>query len=235
MIAENRPWDSQFFGVRIASGVQTDDDDPGTLRSFCRNTAADCLYLFLDHPLAEGFETVLREEGAVCVDWKTVFHKNDLQYRPVDDSSIRIPDTIREDCYRLAVRSGWKSRFCTDAKFRSRQDALYRKWVDTCCPPAENAAVWEYRSDTGKLQGMMCAQCLGTTGKLGLISVVPECQGKGIAPLFMQIAENFYLDHGCSDGEVVTQFENARACGFYRKCGYHISEIKEVWHLWKKS
>lgn len=234
MILEDRPWDSQFFGFRISSGFQTGDDDAESLRSFCRAADADCLYLFLDHPLTDGFETVLREEGAFCTDWKTVFTKNDLQYRPADESSIHVPDRIQEDCYRLAVKSGWKSRFHVDEKFRSRQDALYRKWVDTCCPPAENAKVWEYRSVTGELQGMMCAKCQDKIGRLGLISVTPECQGKGIAPLFMQIAENFYLDHGCTVSEAVTQFDNARACGFYRKCGYHITEIKEVWHLWKK-
>ena len=191
MILENRPWDSQFFGFRISSGFQTDDDDADSLRRFCRSADADCLYLFLKHPLSAGFETVLREEGAVCTDWKTVFTKNDLQYRPVDDSSIHVPDRIREDCYRLAVLSGWRSRFYVDERFRSRQDALYRKWVDACCPSAGNAKVWEYRSDAGVLQGMMCAKCEGKTGRLGLISVVPECQGKGIAPLFMQILENF--------------------------------------------
>ena len=233
MILEDRPWDSRFFGFRIASGFQSADDDADSLRRFCRAAAVDCLYLFLDHPLTGGFEAVLHEEGARCVDWKTVFTKNDLQRRPADDSSIRIPDRIGEDCYRLAVRSGWRSRFYVDEKFRSRQDALYRKWVDTCCPPADDAKVWESRSASGELRGMVCAKCQGKTGKLGLISVAPEFQGKGIASLFMHTVENFYLDHGCTSGEVVTQFENARACGFYRKCGYHISEIKEVWHLWK--
>lgn len=234
MILEERPWDSQFFGFRIASGFQTDGDDADSLRKFCRDADVDCLYLFLDHPLSDGFETVLREEGAICTDWKTVFIKNDLQYRPVDDELVHIPDRIGEDCYRLAVTSGWRSRFYVDEKFRSRQDALYRKWVDTCCPPAKNANVWEYRSEAGELRGMVCAKCQEKTGRLGLISVAPEFQGKGIASLFMQVVENFYLDHGCTTGEVVTQFENAKACSLYRKCGYHISEIKEVWHLWKK-
>lgn len=234
MILEERPWDSRFFGFRIASGVQTGDDDADSLRRFCRDSAVDCLYLFLDHPLSEGYETVLREEGAICTDRKTVFTKNDLQYRPADDGSIHIPDRIREDCYQLAVKSGWKSRFHVDERFRSRQDALYREWVNTCCPPAVNANVWEYRSETGELRGMVCAKCQEKTGRLGLISVAPEFQGKGIASLFMQVVENFYLDHGCTTGEAVTQFENAEACSLYRKCGYHISEIKEVWHLWKK-
>jgi len=233
MIWEDRPWDSQFFSFRIAAGFQEPGDDADSLRKFCRETPADCLYLFLHHPLSDGFQSVLQDWGAICADWKTTFIKSELQRQTVDESSISTPDTISEECYQLAVKSGCRSRFFVDEKFRPRQDALYREWVNTCVGRPD-ALVWEYRSGNEKLQGMMCASCHGTTGKLGLISTAPECQGQGIGFRLMQILENFYLDHACTTAEVVTQFQNHKACGLYRKCGYAISEIREVWHLWKR-
>lgn len=233
MRKEDRPWDSQFFGVRIVSGYQTRNDDPDSLRAFCKGTDADCLYLFLHHPLSPGFEPVLRELGAVCVDWKTLFVKDGLVHREMDDRAVHRVDRISEDCYRTAVQAGWKSRFYTDERFRPKQPLLYRKWVDRFCPPTADSGIWEYRTDDGAHQGMICAECGGNVGKLALIAVSPECRGNGIGGLMMQFLENYYLDRGCTRAEVVTQFGNAGACRLYRKSGYRISEIKEVWHLWK--
>jgi len=233
MIWKDLPWDSDFFGCRIAAAYQEQGDEAETLRKLCREAAVDCLYLFLNHPLTAGFGSVLQEAGAVCADLKTTFRKNNLQRWSADESFISIPDEISEECYRLAVRSGWKSRFYVDEKFRPMQDALYRKWVDTCSGNRPDAKVWEFHAAAGQLQGMMCAGIEGKTGKLGLISVSPDCQGRGIGSCLMRILENFYLDHGCTSGEIVTQFDNSGACGLYRKFGYRITDIKEVWHLWK--
>ncbi|OQA88858.1 MAG: TDP-fucosamine acetyltransferase [Lentisphaerae bacterium ADurb.Bin242] len=231
MMYRKLPWDSDFFHAAIASVTVDPSDSPAELETLLKTSPDSCLYLMLPHPLPSGFSEVLARRGAECFDRKTTFTKKTLSPSP-GTLEIRRVTAPAEDCFNLAVTSGWKSRFYLDRRFRPFQPALYRRWVENCLNSGKASGVWEYRTPDGKLAGMMCASCAGATGKIGLIAVDPSCRGKGIGTRLMGEAENFYLGHGCTDAEVVTQLDNAGACRLYARCGYGIAGMIEVWHLW---
>ncbi len=234
MIYRELPWDSAFFRVPIASVTVEPADSLEKLESILKVQAAECLYLMLPHPLPAGFLEILSRYGAECFDKKTIFEKEKLSYSE-EDPAIQKVHVLKEDCVLLAISSGWKSRFFLDQRFRSFQPMLYRRWVENYFDSAKIAGVWEYRLPDGELAGMVCASCEDTIGKIGLIAVAPPYQGRGIGIRLMRKVENFYLDHGNTVAEVVTQLENTGACRLYERCGYTISRISEVWHLWSQN
>ena len=230
MIFEPLTWDCGFFGKSIGRIVISPEEPAEELRRVLLSSRFDCCYLFLPHPLPEEFRQLLLETGAVCQDWKTLFVKNRLERHSALHHEIALVSTVNEECYRLAIASGWMSRFETDERFRPYRSALYRLWVDKClADPC--GRVWELRRQ-GKLQGMMCASCSHETGHLELIAVAPESCGGGVGSAFMRVLENFYLDMAGTRAEVVTQHENTGACRLYEKSGYEIESITEIWHLW---
>lgn len=231
MIYRKLPWDSDFFHTEIASVTITPEDSPEELETLLKNSSDSCCYLTLPHPLPPGFSEILSRLGAKCFDWKTTFKKKNLS--PVSETGeIRKVTTPGEDCFELAVTSGWDSRFFLDQKFRPYQPALYRRWMENCLDSGKVSSVWESRMSDGKLAGIVCISCANPAGKIELIAVDASCRGKGIGTLLMGTAENFFLDHGCTDAEVVTQFSNTGACRLYARCGYEIASIIEVWHFW---
>lgn len=231
MIYRKLSWDSEFFHTAVASVTVNPEDSPEELEILLKNSPDSCCYLTFPHPLPSGFSEMLSRLGAKCFDWKTTFTKKNLA-AVSGTEEIRKVTAPAEDCFELAVTSGWNSRFFLDQGFRPYQPALYRRWVENCLNPEKVSGVWEYRMPDGKLTGIMCASCANSTGKVELIAVDASCRGKGIGARLMGAAENFYLDHGCTEAEVVTQFNNTGACRLYSRCGYEVAAIIEIWHFW---
>lgn len=230
MIFEPLPWDSNFFKKNIGRIVISPGDSAQELQNVLDAAQFDCCYLFLPHPIPEEVQQLLEKAGARCQDLKTLFVKNRLERHPGPSAKIVPVQEVREDCYRLAIASGWMSRFETDERFRPYRAGLYRLWVDKCLADP-HGKVWEVRRQ-GKLQGMMCASCSERTGHLGLIAVAPESRGSGIGSALMYALENYYLDMSAVRAEVITQYHNTGARRLYEKSGYQQISITEIWHLW---
>ncbi len=225
-------WDSAFFGKRVARlEIEAEDTEPLLERALLRS-AYDCCYIFVAEELAPRYRAMLAARGAILYDRKTVFEKTDLSgVRRNDGIDIQVIDAMSPDCLHLAVSSGEYSRFSRDPHFRSRQPALYERWLRNClADPA--GRVWGGFAD-GRQVAMVCAAVSGEDGQLGLIAVDENYRQRGIARALLGETEAFYQSRGATRAVITTQWDNRAACHLYTSMNYRIQSVTEVWHLWK--
>ena len=227
-------WDSQFFGRRISSLNLSSDDRPSDVLSFLRNQKDyDLCYVFCPSNNKSKWEK-LGSIGGMIVDQKVSFEKW-LDSVP----QAHLPDFIRElnsmslAAEELAVQSGWKSRFKRDPHLAAMQPELYRRWLLKDLE-STNAKVFGYFVDE-RLVGLACSsvELEKRRGKLDLISVEKAYAGLGIGGKLIQAVEQYWKRENCVEGYIVTQQDNEAAMSFYKKNGYVMVSIQEVWHVWR--
>lgn len=103
------------------------------------------------------------------------------------------------------------------------------------CKTALTPPLAEFGSSPEKKEGtpVLCASVKDNQGKIELVAVDEKCRGRGYGKALMSRAEEYFRISGAASAQVVTQLDNERACRLYCSCGYEISNITEVWHLWR--
>ena len=70
------------------------------------------------------------------------------------------------------------------------------------------------------------------TGRIGLIGVREEARGLGIGTALVAAAEAAMASFGAERAVVLTQLENAEACGLYESFGYEPGPARRRHHFW---
>ena len=232
MIYRDLPWDSDFFRVSVgALTVEAGDTEDDLVSALSKWTPEVC-YIFMPYRSGAVFSECLKAMGAKCYDCKTVFSKlltgTVSVCRPVEVVEVFSKD-FRS--VKLAVDSGWHSRFQRDEHFRPFQAALYERWLQNCFD-SPSGRVWIVPGEEGG-DAVLCASVKDNQGKIELVAVDEKCRGRGYGIALMSRAEEYFRISGAASAQVVTQLDNERACRLYCSCGYEISNITEVWHLWR--
>lgn len=226
-------WDSIFFAKQVAAIELADDDSLANIEETLTHRHFDCCYVFCGYPSPPERHQLFELMGGQCCDHKITYCKKLVSDSPknVSRENIEVVSRSEPEILDLAVQSGWHSRFRQDPRLRYKQPELYRLWVDKCLN-SEHSAVLVLRQD-GLATAMVCVSATGDSGKIQLIAVAEDCRGRGLGKRLMENAEVFFCRHNCTTAEVVTQLDNVAACKLYEHAGYHKTEIKEVWHVWK--
>jgi dTDP-4-amino-4,6-dideoxy-D-galactose acyltransferase len=207
------------------------DDVAQDVIEAARETDCRLLYLPSDRRLAD--ETVASFGGAL-VDVKTTFAKKFTGEpmrvgRPVepyhtDDSPQRMRD--------LAVQSAEYSRFNVDKKLpRAAFEKLYETWILRSVAKEIAKEVLVIR-EHGVPVGLITLGEKNGRADIGILAVDESARGKGYGAALVDAAENWFVQHGYTRGQVVTQGTNAPACGLYRKCGYAVESEAFFYHFW---
>jgi dTDP-4-amino-4,6-dideoxy-D-galactose acyltransferase len=69
---------------------------------------------------------------------------------------------------------------------------------------------------------------------IGIIAVDETARGNNIGKKLMNKAEEFGQLNNYDQMQVVTQKANHAACAFYKRCGFYIDSVVNVYHLWIK-
>lgn len=225
-------WDTEFFGVRIAS-LHARDSSPGALREaldWCRKESIACLYLRSDAD-DTGTLRVAGELGFRFVDVRMTFdrdlattqtpsvHESIRSARPDDVSTLRA----------IAAYNHANTRFYADGRFaRERCDELYATWIE------KSVGGWAERvlvADLG--QGPIGYLSIhlrsATTGEIGLIGLAREAQGQGLGRQLVESALAWMRHKGRTRSTVVTQGRNIAAQRLYQSCGFR-TRAMELWH-----
>ncbi|MBK7644524.1 MAG: GNAT family N-acetyltransferase [Planctomycetes bacterium] len=228
-VARALEWDTQFFGVRIAS-LEAEDIAPGQWRAaleFCRAHAVRCLYV-----LAAGTHDAQKalDAGAVRTDERVTLA---LGQRALVAPASRIRGAVEVDIpalRALAARSHTDSRFYADGHFaRERCDELYATWIEKSVRGWADAV---YTS--GPAGAPLCYLSLHqreTHVEIGLIAVDEATRGQGLGRELVEAALTRAAQAGLGV-RVVTQGRNAAATSLYGKCGFEVERVQSWFHLW---
>ena len=230
------PWDSEFFGVRIAqidAAAFVEPRRAGCLQ-WCHDQRIDCAYLFvdcadqelLDAASATGFRLVdIRVTLRVAAG--TVFENRSpagIELRPSRESDI-------DGLSMIAIGAHHDTRFYVDRRFdRDRCDALYQLWIAKSCRGwADHVVVAE---QAGEAVGYVTCHKSPGAGRIGLVGVAQEARGRGIGHAMVGEALRWLAGEGVDDVSVATQARNTTGLSLYQKSGFAVRTIDCGFHKW---
>jgi dTDP-4-amino-4,6-dideoxy-D-galactose acyltransferase len=232
-------WDSNFFGFPTAR-IDSDNMNPETLEEaldHLKLKTYKLIYLFTDPSDKEISESAKRLGGKL-VDEKVTFglkiseintnsqHDTNIVSYPIKEPTIEL--------IQLAIESGKYSRFKIDNGFSEGIfEKLYTQWITNSTLRLNADEVFVYTTGN-KIRGMITFIEKEKIGSIGLIAVAPDTQGMGIGrKLVNKVIHQCYLKD-INNLEVVTQSANKGASDFYKKIGFKILSIKNIYHFWIK-
>jgi dTDP-4-amino-4,6-dideoxy-D-galactose acyltransferase len=230
------PWDSDFFGVRIAKidPMGFAEARRAECLNWCREHGVDCAYLFVDsgdQPLLDaaiehGFRLVDVRVTLKVVPTTTQARPSParVELRPSRESDI-------DSLSRIATGAHRDTRFYVDGRFgRDRCDALYELWVAKSCRGwADRVIVAEHAEEA---VGYVTCHRSERAGRIGLVGVTPRVRGLGIGHAMIGEALRWFAGEGVVEVSVATQARNIAGLSLYQKSGFAVRSIDCGFHKW---
>jgi dTDP-4-amino-4,6-dideoxy-D-galactose acyltransferase len=231
------PWDSSFFGRRIARvlGEHPSASELGGVVELARREGVDCLYYLID-PRAELTSQSATRAGFQLVDVRLTLEG------PVPAAGVAVPGVRSarpEDVPGLraiASSSHRDSRFYADEHFpRERCDALYATWIQRSVEEGFADAVLVASEDDDVLGYVTCQKKEDGSGQIGLLAVAAQARGKGLGKKLLAAALRWLAEQNVKRVSVVTQGKNAAAQRLYQQSGLLTRDAMLWYHLWPAS
>jgi len=228
------PWDSSFFGLRIARLTVT-RLSPQLLREavdWCQAQDIGCLYFLAD---SDHRETVELAEAASFrfVDIRVTLTRSSfpLETNGSTDGVRQFKEQDLDSLKAIARQSHSDSRFYFDVGFpKERCEALFESWIERSCRG------WAKAVFVAELDGVVAGYCTchieGDVGSIGLVAVANHAQGRSLGRRLIAAAILYVRQQGIPTLKVVTQARNIRAQQLYQKCGFVTDSVMLWYHKW---
>lgn len=229
---ETLDWDSAFLGFSVQNltitGHQTE-----LCSSVLGRIKSTLCYVQTDVPLEN--TSVFSYAGSKVIFEKHMkgIHNNENNHIvPVDEKFYnKHLDKLKS----LAYLSGTFSRFNLDKKFEPHVfNSLYDHWLLAAVKKQFDNLFFVYLDEFELPIGLLTAKLdlINKIGKVGLLAVDEESQGKGIGSSLLTFLEQLCNQNGIAILQIPTQLENPNSCKFYNKMGYKSVEVKHIYHYW---
>lgn len=234
------PWDSEFFGFKIARLVP-------------RRSGAAELRMHLEEQWEQGIRLVYwgsdpddavsqaaaAANQGLLVDRKTAFVRklDGFVVRPSERYETRsLPeDGWSDELASLAVQIGQYSRFRQDRHFSTATwQRLYWTWMQNSIKRAIADDVLVIR-DAGLVVAVVTVRARGNIGEIGLLGVQESRRGTGLGRALVDSAMGWFSERPLSYVRVVTQGDNRLACQMYKACGFIEESVENFYHFWNPS
>jgi dTDP-4-amino-4,6-dideoxygalactose transaminase len=256
-LCELLPWDSKFFGIRIAR-VRADVLTPescGAIERWCGANEVRCLYFTAR---SDDARTVALAEahGYHLADIRMTFERGfvsaggsgqtgasssptipSAKADPTNPSRrVRIRPATGDDLpelRRIARASHTDTRFFYDEHFPlERSLSLYETWIQASFEGFAQAVL--VAEDAGRVCGFItCHRAKDAeAGSIGLIAVEAQRQGKGVGRALVEAAEAWLNDGKVKRVSVVTQGRNVAGQRLYARCGFIPRKLELYYHRW---
>jgi dTDP-4-amino-4,6-dideoxy-D-galactose acyltransferase len=237
-IVEPLPWDTAFFGVRIARLRPSRLTAPLLEEALaaCRDGAVECLY-FLADP-SDGTTVRLAEEAGFRLRDVRVTLAHQLAQAPAAADgtpavSVRPGTPADLPALRAIARvSHLDSRFAHDERLAERAPALFEAWIEGSFEGlAEVVHVIDGANGAG---GYVTCRvgAGGTEGDIGLVAVAPPLRGAGAGTALLRAALEWFARRGVGRVSVVTQGRNTAAIRLYERAGFQVRTLEIWYHHW---
>ena len=227
------PWDSEFFGVRIARLTPsrlTPDSVSGAFE-WCRANRIDCLYFLAD---SDHRETVQLAQSSAFqfVDIRATLVHHGAPQAHLRDPAIRpFQPADLAPLQSIARASHHDSRFFFDGRFpEHRCEDLFETWITRSCQG------WAQAVFVAECEGAAAGYCTchveSGSGSIGLVALAPHAQGHGLGRRLIRAALSWFSSQAIATVKVVTQGRNARGQRLYQECGFVTESVMLWFHKW---
>jgi dTDP-4-amino-4,6-dideoxy-D-galactose acyltransferase len=235
--AEILPWDTNFFGFRVARvrGEQLTEASADQIDAWCGEQDVRCLY-FLCDAAQFAITSTAEQHGFHFVDLRMTLDMSlDVPANvPVASANIRPANTQDiATLQRIAGEVHRDTRFSYDPNFPDDLvSALYQTWIKVDIEgKAEQVLVAE---EEGVPVGYVTCHLDPDiqNGRIGLVGVDNRVQGKGLGRALILNALEWFRSQQMRTVSVVTQGRNYAAQRLYQRCGFRTQSIKLWYHKW---
>lgn len=236
------PWDTQFFGFRIARvcGDSLTEESALQIDDWCRENRVRGLY-FLSRANDPATIQAAEQHGFGLTDIRVTFEHLmaalQTPARPALPGAPRLRPVLTDDLPGLQAmaRTGHEeTRFFSDSHFpRPQAEELYSTWI-TLEVQGRAQIVLVAASPTNQPLGYISCHLDMTRreGQIGLVGVSPEVRGQGVGKSLVQGAMDWYRNQGAQRVTVVTQGKNRAAQRLYQQCGFRSQDLQLWYHKW---
>ncbi|MEO8397980.1 MAG: GNAT family N-acetyltransferase [Chloroflexota bacterium] len=225
------PWDSDFFGRRIARVTvnQLNDQQADEVLAWCAAEQIECLYFLAEANDAETVRTA-EKYGFAFVDIRyTVERRAAFPEMP---AGIRLSRPEDIPTLKAIARTKHRdSRFYYDGHFTQEEcDRLYETWVERSAEGFSDAVIVAEREQ--QPVGYMTCHVQGEVGHLDLLGVDDQWLGQGIGKDLVIGSVAWLGTRGVAYVELATQGRNIRAQRIFQRFGFISQGIQLWYHRW---
>jgi spore coat polysaccharide biosynthesis predicted glycosyltransferase SpsG/ribosomal protein S18 acetylase RimI-like enzyme len=232
-------WDTEFFGVKIASlnTLRLNSRIVKYAIDFCQKEQVKCLYYLSD--CHDALSVKLAElNGFHFVDIRLTFDNNlsDTYTYSKKNLTYEIRESTINDlkaCQDIARKSYLDSRYYFDHHFsRELCEKFYTNWVaKSILGETGNAFVAELNDEiVGYLTYNLNEN--SSLGRIMLIGIKDSLRGTGVGTALIYHLLDLFQRQGVTRVEVVTQGRNVSAQRLYQKCGFKTQKTQLWYHKW---
>ncbi len=227
--------DSGFVECNVARITRSDfhRDDFEELLAYLKAKKFKLVYWFID-PSNQITNNIAKTSGGLLVDEKVTFLTKIPKHVEFDKNKLvsYINKPVTKQLLSLAFQSGEYSRYRIDKHFAEdiyRQ--MYTIWIQRSVNREIAEEVLVYTID-GIEAGFITLGTKNNHAEIGLLAVDEKFRGKSIGKQLVNAAFAKAKDLGYLEMQVVTQKKNSNACNFYKKIGFQIDSIENIYHFW---
>lgn len=227
-------WDSAFFGYKVVR-VVINSEDPGSYKQTLKRLEEEHVrltYIFVS-PEDTRMNTMIKESGGKLVDKKITFCKTSTRHSEFRNEILEYTGNGKEkELSELALQAGKYSRFQIDPNFKDNEyERLYRKWLENSLNGSIAFKIIIAKTKE-HISGLITLGDKSDFADIGLLAVDKAYNGMGIGKELVYYADNEVYLENFKKIKVVTQLDNERACILYKKCGFNIESITNIYHMW---
>lgn len=235
-LCELLPWDSEFFGRRIArlNAHILARETAAEAVAWCADNRVECLY-FLATPDDPATIRAAETNGFRLVDLRVTLGRGYSSF-----TAATAPPSVRgaqpadiDSLVGIARVSHTHSRFYADPGFPDGKcDDLYEIWI------RRSYDGWAKQVLVAESDGRVAGYCschfddAGKTGSIGLIAVGADFRGQGLGRDLVRAASAWFHTQGAENATVVTQGSNVAAQRLYQQAGFVTKSVELWYHKW---
>jgi dTDP-4-amino-4,6-dideoxy-D-galactose acyltransferase len=228
------PWDSAFFGMRVARvrGASLSEVAMAEVKSYGDAERIDCIYFLADADDACS-AAVAQASGFRFVDLRVTLERSVGDYLAQETPAIRPFEPADLPTLRAIARSSHQdSRFYADSHFpRAACERLYDEWLNRSCAGWAKAVL--VAECGGAPAGYLtCHVEAGQAGSIGLFAVARQFRGRGLGRQLIGACLEYFRGQKAERVTVVTQGRNVASQRLYQRCGFLAARVQVWYHRW---
>jgi dTDP-4-amino-4,6-dideoxy-D-galactose acyltransferase len=228
--AEILPWDTEFWGVRIArvEGGTMTVERAAEVDAWAAANDVACLYFLAGEDAATAHAA--EDAGYRLMDVRVGLARpaapgeDDERVRPFETGDLEILRAIARTSHRA-------TRFYADPRFPlDLCDDLYDVWI-TRSAEGWADAVFVAEHD-GRQAGYLTVHAGEERASIGLFAVGEDARGSGLGAALVERGVAWAHEHGYGEIAVVTQGRSAAALRVYERRGFMVETLGFWFHRW---